>query len=169
MELPPRLNVSMSQILDDTLNLFPGDSIPAEAGVQMHKVVEQLATLHGLIQGVQKYLGPSIILAREGNNEMLEKVFELLLSIDTTRNQSPKEIKMSTITLAVGRENETKVTEMCGNTIIIGLRGDGSVGITIPAKGNTDMRNKPMTADVFFALTPEQTRDLAKELLRLQP
>lgn len=76
---------------------------------------------------------------------------------------------MSTIILGVGPTAEAKVTEMFGNKILIGMREDGSVGITIPAKGNTDMSNRPMTSDVFFSLTPEQTADLAKELLRLQP
>lgn len=82
---PGKFEVNIGKIVDDTLNLFPGDTIPVYAGPQMHVVVGQLSTLAGVIGAIQKSLGPAIGLARQGNMEPLENIYELLMGISTGR------------------------------------------------------------------------------------
>jgi hypothetical protein len=84
MNIP--LTVNLRQLLTDTLDLFPGDEIPAEATEQMHKVVMQQAILTGLIGSIQSMLGPAIAKARKGDNEALDRVYDLLMNIDASRD-----------------------------------------------------------------------------------
>lgn len=77
---------------------------------------------------------------------------------------------MNTIKLAYGQENQTTISDMFGTSVQVGLRDDGSVLIAVRANGfNEDNENNELKQDVVVAFTPEQTRDIAHELLRLQP
>lgn len=69
-----------------------------------------------------------------------------------------------------GRENEATVRDLFGNNVNIGVREDGAVLIALRADGhNGDNCNDELQQDAVIAFTAEQTKALAKELLRLQP
>lgn len=77
---------------------------------------------------------------------------------------------MSTIKLAIGEDSQATVKDAFGSKIRIGVNGSGAVIFTMDADGENQADDyTELRQNVSIALTGEQTRDLAKELLRLNP
>lgn len=80
MDMP---SVNMQEIVDNVLDLVPGNHIPPALSYKMSRIMIDLALVRGYIGGIKDVLGPAIARALKGEHEALERVYDILMLIET--------------------------------------------------------------------------------------